>query len=213
MAAKPATVKAYLDSLPEDRRRIVSAIRDEINRRLPEGYAEGIQYGMIGWAVPHSLYPAGYHCNPQQPVPFVGLASQKGYVSLYLMCVYLDPKHLSWFEDAWRKTGKRLDMGKSCVRVKRLEDVALDVVGEAVARVPVKDFLARYQAILESGGERRAKAAAKKKAPAARKPAAQRAAAQKPAAKKKAAKQKAAKQKAAKQIAAKKKAAAPRKKK
>jgi hypothetical protein len=150
-----ATVEAYLRALPDDRRRALQAVREEINRRLPKGYAEGMQYGMIGWCVPHSLYPDGYHCDPKQPLPFVGLASQKNHMSLYLMCIYGFEEHRRWFEQEWAKTGKRLDMGKGCVRFKRLEDLPLTLVGEAVARVPVDAYLAHYEAVIKKGGKRR----------------------------------------------------------
>ena len=146
MPAKPTTIKAYLDSLPEDRRKAIRKVRAAVNRALPGGYKEGMQYGMIGWFVPHSLYPDGYHCNPDQPLPFASLASQKQYMSLYLMCIYGDAKHRAWFEKEWKKTGKKLNMGKSCIRFKTLEDLPLELVEEAIARVPVNDYVAHYEA-------------------------------------------------------------------
>jgi len=157
MPSKPTTVKEYLEALPEDRRKALRKVRAAVNRGLPKGYKEGIQYGMIGWFVPHRVFPAGYHCDPKQPVPFAGLASQKNYMSLYLMCVYGDEKERTWFEKAWRKSGKRLDMGKSCVRFKSVDDVPLDVVAEAVARVPVEQFLGHYEATLAAGSKRKSK--------------------------------------------------------
>ena len=153
-SAKPTTVKQYIDGLPEDRRKAIRAVRAAVNRALPKGYKEGVQYGMIGWFVPHSIFPAGYHCDPKQPVPFAGLASQKGYMSLYLMCVYGDAKHRAWFEKAWKKSGKKLSMGKSCVRFKHVDDLALDVIEEAIARVPVKDFIAHYEAAIPKSKRR-----------------------------------------------------------
>ena len=107
-----------------------------------------MQYGMIGYYVPHRLYPAGYHCDPRQPLPFAGLASQKNHMSLYLMSMYEGGDELEWFRAAWAKTGRRLDMGKCCIRFKRLEDVPLEVISKAVARVPVRRFIARYEAAL-----------------------------------------------------------------
>jgi len=153
--AKPTTVHAYLASLPEDRRAAISTVRAAVNKGLPKGYKEGIQYGMIGWHVPHSVFPKGYHCDPKQGVPFAGLASQKSHMSLYLMCIYGDEAHRKWFEAEWRKTGKKLDMGKGCVRFKSVEDVPLDLVTEAVARVPVDKFLAHYEAALSAGKRKR----------------------------------------------------------
>jgi hypothetical protein len=162
MAAKstsqrPATVKAYLDALPEDRRKVLRAVRAAVNRRLPKGYEEGMQYGMIGWYVPHRLHPEGYHCDPKQPVPFAGLASQKNHMALYLMCIYGDPAHRAWFEQAWKQEVGRIDMGKGCVRFKKLADVPLDVVEEAIARVPVADFLERYTASVPRSRKRSAR--------------------------------------------------------
>ncbi len=149
------TVQEYLKSLPEDRRKAISKVRAAVNRGLPRGYKEGIQYGMIGWCVPHSIHPAGYHCDPKQPLPFASLASQKNHMSLYLMCIYGDQGHRKWFETEWKKTGKRLDMGKSCVRFKKIEDLPLDLITEAVARVPVDKYVAHYVGALAAGGQRR----------------------------------------------------------
>ena len=155
MAAKPTTVKEYLDSLPEDRRKALRKVRAAVNKGLPKGYKEGIQYGMLGWFIPHRVYPAGYHCDPKQPVPFAGLASQKNYMSLYLMCIYGDEKHKGWFEKEWKKSGKKLDMGKSCIRFKKVEDLPLEVITEAVSRVPVDKFLAHYEASVPKAGKRK----------------------------------------------------------
>src|SRR5579863_10114184 len=134
--SQATTVADYLASLPEDRRIVISAVRDVIRKNLDPDFEEGMQYGMIGYYVPHRVYPAGYHCDPKQPLPFASLGSQKQYMSVYLMCIYGDEKLRAWFEDAWAKAGKKLDMGKSCVRFKRIDDVALDVIGEAIRRVP-----------------------------------------------------------------------------
>jgi len=155
MPSQPASVKAYLDNLPDDRRKALRKVRAAVNKGLPKGYKEGIQYGMIGWFVPHRVFPAGYHCDPKQPLPFASLASQKNHMALYLMCVYSDGKQRAWFEKAWKKTGKRLDMGKSCVRFKRIEDVPLDVITETIARVPVADYVAHYEKTLAGRGKRR----------------------------------------------------------
>ncbi|MEM7627060.1 MAG: DUF1801 domain-containing protein [Planctomycetota bacterium] len=145
MRSEAAAVKQYLSELPDERRAIISAVRDTILRHLPRGYEETMSYGMIGYVVPHTLYPSGYHCNPELPLPYAHLASQKNHRALYLMCIYADEGHAAWFRQAWLTAGKRLDMGKSCVRFKKLEDVPLDVVGQAVARVPVEDFVTFYE--------------------------------------------------------------------
>ena len=146
MATKPATPKAYLDSLPDDRRKAIAAVRATIRKNLPKGYAEGIQYGMLGYFVPHSVYPDGYHCDPKQPLPFIGVASQKNHMALYLFCIYVDPKVQQRFVKEWKASGCKLDMGKSCVRFKSIDDVPLDVLGKTVSRIPVKTFVKAYEA-------------------------------------------------------------------
>lgn len=162
----PATVEAYLAALPEDRRAALSAVRRAIRKALPKGYAEGIQYGMIGWFVPHSTYPAGYHGDPKQPLPFASLASQKSHMAIHLFCTYLDEAQSNWFREAWLATGKRLDMGKSCVRFKRLEDVPLEVVAEAIRRVPVEAFIDFYERSVPAAKAASAKAGARAKSSA-----------------------------------------------
>lgn len=148
MQSKAKTVNEYLDELPADRRVAIEAIRAVLLKNLDPAYEEGVQYGMIGYYVPHSLYPAGYHCDPRQPLPFAGLASQKNHMALYLMCLYGGSEQEAKFRREWVATGKKLDMGKCCVRFKKLQDVPLDVVGRAVARVPVRDFIAYYETAL-----------------------------------------------------------------
>jgi len=142
------SVEEYLASLPEDRREAISAVREVILKNLPEGYQETMQYGMIGYVVPHTIYPKGYHCDPKQALPFAALASQKNYMSVYLSCVYGDTEHAKWFQEEYAKTGKKLDMGKSCIRFKKLENLAIDVIGQAIAKIPVDKYVARYESIL-----------------------------------------------------------------
>lgn len=163
MKSEAKTVTQYLASLPPDRRKAMKAVRAVILKNLPKGYTEGMASGAIGYFVPHSLYPPGYHCDPTQPLPFAGLASQKNHVGIYLMCIYSDPKHDAWFRKAWAKTGKKLDMGKSCVRFKKLDDVALEVVGEAVRRVPVQKFIEFYESSIPASRRQAAKKTAKKR--------------------------------------------------
>ncbi len=164
MQSKATSVERYLADLPADRREQIQAVRQTILANLPEGYEEGMQYGMIGYYVPHSVYPPGYHCDPKQPLPFAGLASQKNHMSIYLMCIYGDGQQQEWFREAWTKTGKKLDMGKGCVRFKRIEDVPLNVVGQAIKRVPVKKFIASYESALKGAAAQRGKKPASKKA-------------------------------------------------
>jgi Domain of unknown function (DU1801) len=170
---KPTTVDGYIASLPAERREAMASVREIVRKNLPDGYEEGIQYGMIGWYVPHDLYPAGYHANPKEPLPFVSLGSQKSHMALYLMCVYGDAVLGEWFRAEYAKSGKRLDMGKSCVRFKKLDDLALDVVARTVARVPVKKFVAAYEASLASHASAK-RTTSRAKAPAPRKSTAKR---------------------------------------
>lgn len=150
MKSSATTVEKYLRDLPPDRREAISAVRQVILANLPNGYVECMNYGMIGYVVPHSLYPPGYHCDPSLPLGFACLGSQKNHMSLHLMTVYGDPALEKWFRQAWVATGKKLDMGKACVRFKKLEDVPLDVIGLVIARVPVKDYIARIEKVLAS---------------------------------------------------------------
>ncbi len=140
MNSDASTIEAYLDGLPDDLRAVVAAVRQVVNDNLPTGYEETMQYGMIGWVVPLSRFPKTYN---GQALSYVGLASQKRHLSLYLMGVYGDAD--SDFADRYRATGKKLDMGKSCVRFKELDDLPLDVIAAEVARVPVDTFLAQYE--------------------------------------------------------------------
>jgi hypothetical protein len=172
MQSRATTVEKYLAELPADRRTDIAAVRNVILQNLPKGYEEGMQYGMIGYHVPHSIYPAGYHCDPRQPLPFACLASQKNYMSLYLMSVYGDDAEATAFRQAWQKTGKKLDMGKSCIRFKRVEDLPLELIGRAIKGWPVKKHLAWYEKVMAMMAEQRTARAATKKVAAAKKGAA-----------------------------------------
>lgn len=150
MQSKAITVEAYLAELSPERRSALESVRKVILANLDSEYEEGMQYGMVGYFVPHRIYPAGYHCDPSQPLPFVGLASQKNYMSVYLMCVYGNEELATWFQAEWTRTGKKLDMGKSCIRFKKTEDLALEVIGEAIQRVPARKFIAFYESAIAS---------------------------------------------------------------
>jgi uncharacterized protein YdhG (YjbR/CyaY superfamily) len=157
MQSKATTVKEYLEELPEDRRAAINKVRQVIKKNLPKGMAEGMQYGMIGYFVPHKIYPAGYHCDPKQPLPFAGLASQKGHMSFYLCTLYQNPELEAWFRERMAAAGKKLDMGKGCIRFKRLEDLPLDVVGEMVGKMTVAEVIARYDAQREQSRQAKKK--------------------------------------------------------
>jgi hypothetical protein len=145
MQSKATTVTEYLAGLPADRRADISRIRALVNAHVDPAIQESMLYGMITWAVPHSVFPAGYHVDPKTPLPFAALASQKNHMSLYLMTAYGEGSTgEAWIRTHWPKTAKKLDMGKSCIRFKKADDLALEVVGEAIARVPVQEHLAWY---------------------------------------------------------------------
>ena len=166
MQSKATTVDAYLAELPEERREAISSIRGVILKNLPNGYEEGMQWGMIGYYVPHSLYPAGYHCQPEEPLPVASLASQKNHMAFYGLGLYINEAQARWFVEEWKKAGKKLDMGKSCVRFKTLDDVAVDVIGRAIKRLPVEQYIEQYERQLttnDSGKKVSKKRAAKKK--------------------------------------------------
>jgi hypothetical protein len=166
MQSKATTVRQYLAELPADRRAAIEAVRAVVLKNLDPLYEEGMQYGMIAFSVPHRVYPPGYHCDPKQPLPFAGLASQKNYTSLYLGCVYGDTPHARWFHEAWAKTGKKIDMGKCCIRFKKPEDLALDVIGEAIRRIPARKYIAYYESAIKDSRRKPAKQKAKSKKPA-----------------------------------------------
>ncbi|MGE0479788.1 MAG: DUF1801 domain-containing protein [Phycisphaerae bacterium] len=165
MQSKATTVEQYLAELPPDRRAALSAVREVILDSLDNDFEEGMQYGMIGYYVPHRVYPAGYHCNPKQPLPFAGLASQKNHMAIYLMSVYGDGEHWNWFREAWARTGKKLDMGKCCIRFRRVEDLALDVIADAICRTPAGAYIAYYERAILSMNKQAAARAAKQASP------------------------------------------------
>lgn len=146
MQSKAKIPKEYIDSLPEDRKKAISDLRKVILKNLPKGFVEEMNYGMLGYVVPHSLYPNGYHCNPQLPLPFMGLASQKNFIAFYHMGVYGDKKLLDWFVSEYPKHCKtKLDMGKSCIRFKKINEIPLTLIGQLVSKVSAKDWITIYE--------------------------------------------------------------------
>jgi Domain of unknown function (DU1801) len=160
MQSKAATVAQYLAELPAERRAVVESVRRLILDNLDRGFEERMQYGMIGYCVPHAIFPAGYHCDPAQTLPFAGLAAQKNAYSLYMMGLYGDAGLLRWFAAAWATTGRKLDMGKSCIRFKKVDDLAPDVIAEAFRRQTLAGFVAMYERSLDArtGGPAKARA-------------------------------------------------------
>ena len=146
MTIDAATVDEYISKLPEERQEVVSKIRQVIQENIPEGFEECINYKMIGYVVPHSIYPDGYHCDPKLPLPFINVASQKAYVALYHSGIYNSEELLNWFQEEYPKHSKRkLDMGKSCVRFKKMDDIPYELIGELVSKMTPQDWISRYE--------------------------------------------------------------------
>jgi uncharacterized protein YdhG (YjbR/CyaY superfamily) len=146
MQVKAATVDDYFDSLPADRKAVMTELRKQIKKNLPKGFAETITYGMPAYVIPHSKYPAGYHCNPKDPLPFICMASQKNFVALYHMGIYAEPKLLKWFTTEFPKhTKAKLDMGKSCIRFKKPEEIPYKLIGELVSKMSAEEWIGIYE--------------------------------------------------------------------
>ncbi|HNA18587.1 MAG TPA: DUF1801 domain-containing protein [Chitinophagaceae bacterium] len=153
MQSKATTVEQYVSELPADRQATINALRKVIKKNLPKGFQECMGYGMLGYVVPHSIYPAGYHCNPKDPLPFMGLASQKNSINLYHMGIYAEPKLYKWFTEAHANASpKKLDMGKSCVRYKKAEDIPLKLIGELASKMTPKEWISLYESAFKKGG-------------------------------------------------------------
>ncbi len=156
MQSKATSVDAYLAELPEERQKAIAKLRSVIKKHLPKGFKEGMGYGMIGWSVPHSIYPAGYHCNPKDPLPFIGLASQKNFIAVYHMGVYANPKLLKWFTEAHAKASpKKLDMGKSCMRYKRAEDIPYKLIGELASKITPEEWIKTYESVFKDSRKKK----------------------------------------------------------
>ncbi len=145
MTSKAATVEQYLAELPDDRRETISAIRNVILANLDSEFEEGMLYGGICYYVPHRVYPPGYHCDPKMPLTYAGIGNQKHHVGIYLFCIYHDEGISERFRKEWTKTVKRLDMGRGCVRVRKLEDVALEAIGETIRRTTARKLIEFYE--------------------------------------------------------------------
>ena len=136
----------YISQLPEERQEVVSKLREIISNNLPDGFQETMSYGMIGWVVPHETYPDGYHCNPKLPLPFMNLASQKNFVAVYHSGVYASEELMKWFVSEYPNHAKRkLDMGKSCIRFKKMDDIPYDLIGELSTKITVDQWVETYE--------------------------------------------------------------------
>ena len=156
MQSKVTTVDAYIAELPDDRKKAMTELRKVIKKNLPNGFKEEMSYGNIGYVVPHSKYPSGYHCDPKLPLPFMGVASQKKSINFYHMGIYADPELLKWFTDAHTKLSpKKLDMGKSCIRYKNPEDIPYKLLGELVSKITVDDWIEKYESVLKDSRKKK----------------------------------------------------------
>jgi Domain of unknown function (DU1801) len=156
MQSKAATVEAYLAELPEEQQKAIEKLRKVIKKNIPKGFKEEMNYGMIGFVVPHSKYPAGYHCNPKDPLPFMNVAAQKNFIGVYHMGVYADPIMLKWFIEAHAKASpKKLDMGKSCIRYKKPEDIPYELIGELASKITVDEWIDKYETTMKPGTKKK----------------------------------------------------------
>ena len=151
MQSKALTAEEYLDNLPDDRKKIITQLRNTIRKNLPKGFKESMGYGMLCYVVPHSIYPPGYHCDPKLALPFISLASQKNHIAIYHMGLY-GGKYLDWFQKEWKNhSDKKLDMGKSCIRFKKPEDIPLDLIAELCTKMTPEDWIALYEQNIKKG--------------------------------------------------------------
>jgi hypothetical protein len=145
MQSSATSPQEYIDSLPEDRKAIIAKLRKVILKNLPKGFEEQMSYGMLGYVVPHKVYPKGYHVNPALPLPFINLASQKNHIAFYHSGLYAG-LHMDWFLKEWPKhSSKKLDMGKSCIRFKKAEDVTVELLGELCSKITPQEWIATYE--------------------------------------------------------------------
>jgi len=141
-----SAVSDYIQVLPEERQVVIKKLQTLFKKNLPKGFDEQMSYGMIGYVVPHKIYPDGYHCDPKLPLPFLSIASQKNFIALYHMGIYAKPELLDWFVAEYPKHCKsKLDMGKSCVRFKKMEDIPYDLIAELVKKMTVQDWISCYE--------------------------------------------------------------------
>lgn len=146
MQSSATTPEEYFENLPEDRKAAMNELRKQIKKNIPKGFKETIGYGMVGFVVPHSKYPAGYHCDPKLPLPFLGMASQKNFIAVYHMGIYAEPKLLKWFTTEFPKhSDKKLDMGKSCIRFKKPEQIPFKLIGELASKMSVDEWIEVYE--------------------------------------------------------------------
>jgi uncharacterized protein YdhG (YjbR/CyaY superfamily) len=155
MQYKAETINEYIAQLPNERKKAISKLRESINKNLPTGFAEIINYSMPSWVVPHSLYPSGYHCDPKLPLPFLSIASQKNFVAVYHMGIYANPKLMKWFVNEYPKhCSTKLDMGKSCIRFKKIESIPYELIGELSTKMTPEDCINLYETNIKDSRKR-----------------------------------------------------------
>lgn len=146
MKIEANSVNEYFDSIPEERKAVMNKLRSIVLENIPDGFEETLIYKMPGYVVPHSIYPSGYHCNTELPLPFINIASQKNFIGFYHMGIYSDPELLAWFKTEYAKHCKfKLDMGKSCIRLKKMDDIPFDLFAELCRKITVKDWINTYE--------------------------------------------------------------------
>ena len=146
MQSSAKTVEEYMDGLPEDRKAAITELRKVIKKNLPKGFSEVMSYGMIGYVIPHSIYSPGYHCDPKLPLPFMNIASQKNFIAVYHMGIYADPRLNKWFTSEYAKQSKtKLDMGKSCLRFKKPEQIPFKLIAELATKMTPEDWIMMYE--------------------------------------------------------------------
>jgi uncharacterized protein YdhG (YjbR/CyaY superfamily) len=146
MISQAETPEQYIRELPEERRPVIKNIRSAILENLPSGFEETMSYGMIGYVVPHSVYPDGYHADPALPLPFINLASQKNHIALYHMALYSDDELNEWFRSEYKKiVGKNPDMGKSCIRFKKAESIPMELIGDLASKMTAEEWIELYE--------------------------------------------------------------------
>lgn len=144
------TLQAYINSLTDDRKDVISRLRQSINGNISKGFEECMNYGMIGWVVPHSIFPDGYHCDPKQPLPFINLASQKRHVAVYHMGIYADESLMNWFLEEYPKhMSTKINMGKSCIRFTNMKKIPYALIGELATKMTPKDWIRIYESVIK----------------------------------------------------------------
>lgn len=151
MQSKATSVVQYMEELPEERKEVMTQLRNTVIENLPAGFSEVMNYGMIGYVVPHEEYPAGYHCNPKQPLPFMNVASQKNFIAFYHMGIYANPDLMDWFVAEYPKhASNKLDMGKSCIRFKNIKKIPFELLGQLVAKMTMQNWIELYEKNVKS---------------------------------------------------------------